>query len=132
MMIRPSLAFGVNVANSIEAMPLTIHPLPFGLRDLKVAPMTSEGVYGAYVDLPASRTLSFQESEDFEELRGDDIVQASHGNGPVVVWTIEGGGLPITALQVMIGGTITETGVTPNQVKTLNKKIRDFGLNRPA
>jgi hypothetical protein len=33
MMIRPSLAFGVNVANSIEAMPMTIHPqLHFGYQ----------------------------------------------------------------------------------------------------
>jgi hypothetical protein len=33
MMIRPSLAFGVNVANSVEAMPLTIHPqLHFGYQ----------------------------------------------------------------------------------------------------
>jgi hypothetical protein len=33
VMIRPSLAFGVNIANSVEAMPLTVHPqLHFGFQ----------------------------------------------------------------------------------------------------
>ena len=40
---------------------------PFGLRDVKLTPFTDETTeaLGTAVDLPASRTLSFTEAEDF-------------------------------------------------------------------
>lgn len=109
-------------------MPLTTHPLPFGLRDVKLTPFTTPAAtaYGTpSVDLPVARTFSFSESEDFEELAGDDIVAASHGSGPTVEWELESGGLPFEAFKVMAGGTVTETGVTPNQSKTYSKLATD-------
>jgi len=103
------------------------HPLPFGLRDVKLTPLANDGTTptGPAVDLPASRTFSFSETEDFEELRGDDIVQASHGSGPTVDWSLEAGGLPFEAYKVMAGGSVGSTGSTPNQVKTYSKKGTD-------
>jgi hypothetical protein len=104
-------------------LPLAANPLPFGLRDVKIAPMvTPEGTtYGTLVDLPAGRTLSFQEAEDSEELRGDDVLVAVHGNGPVVNWDLEGGGISLEAFKVLAGGAITNSGTTPNEKKTLAK-----------
>lgn len=101
--------------------------LPFGLRDLKLKPYTDETclALGAAVDLPNARTLSFAETEDFTELRGDDSLIASHGGGPFVKWELEGGGVSIEAVKVMYGGTIGESGVTPNQIKTLTKLSTD-------
>lgn len=95
-------------------MALPANALPFGLRDVKLTPIDAAGAYGSIVDLPASRTFSFSESEDFEELRGDDIVQAEHGNGPLIDWDLEQGGISLAALKVMAGGTLTQSGVTPN------------------
>lgn len=95
--------------------------LPFGLRDVKVFPIDASGTVGTGVDLPASQTLEFRESEDFEELRGDDVVQAEHGKGPSVTWTLEAGGISLEALVVMSGGTETLSGTTPNQIKKLAK-----------
>jgi hypothetical protein len=106
-------------------MPLTNTPLPFGLRDVKLFPISAAGVVGAGVDLPASRTFSFSEAEDSEELRGDDGVVAVHGLGASVDWELEGGGISFEALKVINGGTITESGVTPTQVKTYSKKETD-------
>lgn len=100
--------------------PLTNTPLPFGLRDVKLFPLTGE-VAGAPVDLPNARTFSFSEAEDFEELRGDDGVRAVHGMGPSVDWELEGGGVSLEAVKTMFGGTIEETGVTPTQSKTYSK-----------
>lgn len=94
--------------------------LPFGLRDVKLRPLTGETA-GASVDLPNSRTFSFTESEAFEELRGDDGLVALHGSGPTVSWDLEGGGTSFEAIKTMFGGTIIETGTTPNQIKTLRK-----------
>lgn len=108
-------------------MPLTTHPLPFGLRDVKLTPFTTEAAtaYGTGVDLPVARTFSFSESEDFEELEGDDTKVASHGSGPSLEWELESGGLPFEAFRVMAGGTISETGVTPSQQKVYSKLATD-------
>jgi len=109
-------------------MPLNTIPLPFGLRDVKLTPYTdaTATVLGTpSVDLPNGRTLGFEEEEAFEDLRGDDRLVASHGSGPQVNWTLEGGGISFEAGQVMYGGTISTTGSTPNQVKTWRKLVTD-------
>ena len=109
-------------------MPLTSVPLPYGLRDIKLTPYTNDGatVLGTpSVDLPNSRTLSFSEAEEFTELRGDDKVVTTRGTGPSVEWDLEAGGLAFEAVKVMGGGTITESGVAPNQKKTFTKKATD-------
>lgn len=107
-------------------MPLTTIPLPFGLRDVKIRPVTGAAdTAGTSVDLPNSRTFSFSEAEDFEELRGDDGLVAIRGLGASVDWELEGGGVSLEAVRTMYGGTITETGTTPNQVKTYRKTSTD-------
>jgi hypothetical protein len=109
------------------AMPMTNTPLPFGLRDVKLTPYTDGAAttLGTPVDLPNARTLSFTETEEFEELRGDDKVVASHGSGPGVEWELEAGGASFEAVRVMYGGTITESGTTPAQKKTYSKSVTD-------
>lgn len=108
-------------------MALTTVPLPFGLRDIKLTPYTTDAAttLGTAVDLPNSRTLSFTESEEYEELRGDDKIVASHGSGPNVEWELEAGGVSFEAVKVMYGGTIVESGVTPAQKKTYTKLVTD-------
>jgi hypothetical protein len=77
------------------------------------------------VDLPNAQTFTFSDSEDFEELRGDDHLVTSHGNGSEVDWELGAGGISLEAYQVMNGGTVTTTGVTPNTAKTYSKNIFD-------
>ena len=103
-------------------------PLPFGLREVKVTPYTDMAAttLGTPVKLPNSRTFSFAEVEEFEDLRGDDKLVATHGSGAQVEWELEGGGVSLEAVKAMYGGqTITETGVAPNRVKTLRKLTTD-------
>jgi hypothetical protein len=103
-------------------------PLPYGLRDVKITPYTDStatALAGASIDLPNGRTFSFTETEDFEELRGDDSLVAVHGNGPTVNWELEGGGVSFEAVQAMYGGTLTTTGTTPNRIKKLRKLKTD-------
>lgn len=106
-------------------MSLTQHALPFGLRDVKLSPITGENTVGTGVDLPVARTFSFSESEDFETLQGDDSTAASVGSGPTAGWELESGGLPFEAFRVMAGGTITESGTTPARKKTFSKLTTD-------
>lgn len=101
--------------------------LPYGLRDIKLTPYTDAGAtaLGTAVDLPNARTFSFSEAEEFTELRGDDKIVTTRGQGASVEWDLEAGGLSFDALKVFAGGTITESGVAPNTVKTFTKKVTD-------
>lgn len=96
--------------------------LPYGIRDIKLTPINSDGSLGTAVDLPVAQTLSFSETEEFQELRGDDRVVAVHGQGPTVEFDLEAGGISLEAWQVMTGGDLSELGATPNQTKSLTKK----------
>lgn len=106
-------------------MPISSDALPYGLRDVKIAPLTGTGAAGTKVDLPNARTFSFEESEDFEELRGDDKVRATRGKGAAVEWELEAGGISLEALVVLNGGALVVTGTTPNVKKTYTKKGMD-------
>jgi hypothetical protein len=98
--------------------------LPFGLRDVKLIPFTDETcteLEDILVDLPYSRTFSFTEAEDFEDLRGDDELVTSHGSNAWVEWELESGGISLEAWAVLSGGQVTVEGVAPNIVKTYRK-----------
>ena len=102
-------------------------PLPYGLRDIKLTPYSDAAgttLGSTVIDLPNSRTLSFSETEEFEELRGDDRVVTTRGKGAVVDWEIESGGLPLDAWKAMSGGAITDSGTSPNKKRTYTKKGR--------
>lgn len=102
--------------------------LPFGMRDTKTTAYTTSAattLAGSSVDQPVARSLSFSESEDYEELRGDDKVVAIVGLGPAVEWEMEAGGISVPSYKNMNGGTTATTGVTPNQVTTYTKKATD-------
>jgi hypothetical protein len=101
--------------------------LPYGMRDIGLKPFSDAGLttLGALVDNPIARTMSFEEAEDFEELRGDDKVIAIRGKGASVNWELENGGISIPAFKTMNGGSSTTTGTTPNQVTSYNKKVTD-------
>lgn len=102
--------------------------LPYGIRDLKLTKYTdgSGTVLGSVsVDLPNMTKLSFSETEEFAELRGDDKLIATRGKGSQVEWSIESGGINYAAWAVMTGGTVTLTGTTPNRVTTFRKRSTD-------
>lgn len=108
-------------------MALSAYALPFGLRQVKLVPLDNAGVEvpASAVLLPASRTFSFSEAEDFENLDGDDKRIASHGAGPSVSWDLEGGGISLDVWKILAGGTITTSGTTPAIVRTFTKKTSD-------
>lgn len=107
-------------------MTITREALPYGLRDVKVGlldPVTF--LPTVLVDLPNSQTFNFTDSEEFEELRGDDKVVAKRGKGAIVEWELESGGISLEAYVIMAGGAIAITGVSPNTQKTYRKYVND-------
>lgn len=108
-------------------MALADYALPFGLRQVRLTPITAAGVLvpAEAEFLPASRTFSFAESEEFEELDGDDRKIASHGAGPTVDWDLEGGGISLAVWKILSGGTVTESGIAPAAIRKFTKKTSD-------
>lgn len=109
-------------------MALTSIPLPYGLRDIKLRGFTDAGATtpsATSVDLPYARTFTFNESEDFEVLRGDDSTVTTRGKGPAVDWELEGGGISLPAYAIIAGGVVTASGTTPNQVNRYRKLSTD-------
>lgn len=100
---------------------------PFGLRDVKLASFTDLALetLGTLIDLPASRIFSFTEAEDFEVLRGDDQDLITRGKGAKINWSLEGGGVSFDILKAVVGGTLTDSGTTPNQIRKLRKLATD-------
>lgn len=102
--------------------------LPFGLRDTRLRAFTDAAattLAASGVDFPVARSLSFEEAEDYEELRGDDKVVAIRGKGASVDWEMENGGISLGAYKTMAGGTITVTGVSPATVTSFRKLSTD-------
>jgi hypothetical protein len=108
-------------------MALAGYALPFGLRQVVLTPILANGTLDTAnrVKLPAARTFTFAETEDFEELEGDDIIQASHGDGPTVDWELEGGGISLDIWKILSGGTITASGTSPAATRTFTKLNTD-------
>lgn len=102
--------------------------IPYGLRDVKLIqyPTLAATTFGStLVDLPISRTFSFNDTEEYTDLRGDDQLYTSHGQGSQLEWELESGGISFAAHAILTGGVVTETGITPNQVKRYRKKTTD-------
>jgi hypothetical protein len=106
-------------------MAAAANALPYGMRDVKLASLGVADAIGARVDLPASQTFSWSETEEMTELRGDDVIQAIKGKGPKVEWELEAGGIAMAAFVLMSGGTLTLTGVAPNEVRKIAKSGTD-------
>lgn len=105
--------------------------LPYGVRDIKLTQYTDAvgtTLNTSSVDLPYIQTLNFTEAEEFQELRGDDKLITTRGRGSQVNWSLESGGLPVSAWSVLTGGSIVATGLTPNRVSELRKSAT---ANRP-
>lgn len=108
-------------------MPLG-NALPYGLRDTKLIkyPTLAADTFGSTLtDLPVARTFSFNDTEDYEDLRGDDKLYTSHGKGAQVEWDIESGGISFDAYAILAGGVVIDTGISPNQVRRFRKKSLD-------
>jgi len=108
-------------------MALPDYALPFGLRQVVLTPYAADGTPDTAnaVQLPASRTFSFTDTEDFTDLVGDDSTVASHGAGPTLEWELEGGGISLAIWAILSGATVTTTGSAGSSIQTLSKLTTD-------
>lgn len=109
-------------------MALPTPVLPYGLRRVMVTPYTDQTctALGSPVRLPVAQTLSFKESEDFNDLTGDDETVATHGSGPTVSWELDAGGISLEAWAVITGGTISSPDVMTKALKKSIFQVRPY------
>jgi hypothetical protein len=102
--------------------------LPYGIRDIRLIkyPDLAATSFGStLVDLPNAQTMQFNDTEEYTDLRGDDKLVTSHGQGSQDEWELTSGGISFAAHAVIAGGEVVETGITPNQRRRYRKKTSD-------
>jgi hypothetical protein len=102
---------------------------PFGINDIWIYPLDANDAPQTGVHVQAGRTLTIAPTEDTQELTGYNGVVASNVSGTAADVTLEYGGISLTVLAAIAGGTIVETGTAPSLVRTLD--VGTQGVARP-
>lgn len=100
----------------------------FTLIDIKIAPYNLDGTYGTAVSLQYGQKLGFKPVATNDMLTaygmGVELLSVvTHGEG-----TLTQGLIDLPAYAVLIGGTSTESGSTPNRERTLDYTVGGQGL----
>lgn len=117
-------------------MPVTHVSKVYAVKDAKIAKLTADSAgaaptYAASIDVPGIKSVTVNGDVATAELRGDntrlDYAAILSGIGV----TFEYAKLSLDALNVLLGSTITDAGVAPNQTAALGVKPTDkFGYFR--
>jgi len=94
-------------------MTIAFGEAPFGLRDVQV-----KAIGGSFVALNAAQVLSFVPIVTAERLRGGDKLVAIASIIEGVEWELSEGGVPFDVIDILIGGTLSSSGSTPDEVDT--------------
>ncbi len=103
-------------------MALTTQTKILGINDAKISKLTLDDAtsltYGTAVDVPGIRSLKITPNFIEKELRGDEAVLDTYTKLDSIEWSFENAILSLDALAILLGGTVTAAGVTPNQTQT--------------
>lgn len=104
-------------------MPLSHVSKLFAVQDCKVSKLTADPAggsptYATSIDVPGIKTMEIGGDVNTNELRGDNQ-QLDFGAvlGGVTV-DVEHAKIHLDVLAILLGGTVTDSGTTPNQVAT--------------
>lgn len=89
-----------------------------GLNDLAVYVLGGADSPGSKVDVPGVRTLDFSTDADSDSLEGDDTMLAVAYGPKSGSGSMEMGKTNMTARAAMLGGTVSTSGTTPNEVSS--------------
>ena len=101
-------------------MPLQHTSVVYDVNDFKVTllltDVTTAPTYtGTLTDIPGIASLSMEPNINANELKGDAMVIAKKGNTDKFTFSATYGRISLDGLVIFLGGTVTDTGVTPNQ-----------------
>lgn len=104
-------------------MPLPTYTKILELSDVKIAPLTDDPAggsptYGSLVDVPGVIKLGVKPTMTNKELRGDNKLLDIWSKVERIEWSLENAKLPLDVLKIMMGGTVTAAGTSPDQTQT--------------
>lgn len=117
-------------------MPLSHVSKVFAVKDAKVEKLLTDPAggtptYAAAVDVPGIKSVTISGDVSSVELRGDNTLLDGDSTLASVTVEFEYAKLSLDALNVFLGATVVDAGVTPNQTAALSLKPTDtFGFFR--
>lgn len=94
----------------------------YGVADAKIFPLTTDDIttlaYGAAIDVPGIQSIKLTPNYEDKELKGDDAVLEADTKLLSIDFSFQHAKLSLDALAVLEGGTVTDSGVSPNQKTT--------------
>ena len=101
----------------------------YGVSDAKVAPVTADAAggitYGTLVDVPGIRAVTVSGALRALELRGDNGLLDADSYLESLRCQVEHAQISLDVLSTIAGGTIVDSGSTPNQVVKWRRKQSD-------
>lgn len=108
-------------------MTLAKETVILGVDDAKISAIavddSSALTYDAAIDVPGITSIKLIPNFVEKELRGDESILDQYSKLESIDWSFENSIMSLDVLAILIGGTVTANGVTPNQSQTykLNK-----------
>lgn len=101
-------------------MPLQRFTRVYGIKDAKIAPLTSDPAtgtptYGALLDVPGIKTYEISGDVEVKKLRGDNTQLATNAAVSNIQVSVTHAKMSLDVLAAIIGGTVTDSGTTPAQ-----------------
>ena len=111
-------------------MPVSHITKVYSVSDAKLAVVTADPAggtttYGSLIDVPGIREVTLSGEMRSVELRGDDTLLDRNSSLSTITGTISHAKLSLDVLDAIVGGTITDAGVTPNMTATYLLKNTD-------
>lgn len=106
-------------------MPVTHRSKVFAVKDARIAKLTADTAgaaptYAAAIDVPGIKSVTVSGDVTSVELRGDNKALDGDFFLSSVAVSFEYAKLDLDVLAVLLGGTVVDAGVTPNQTAVLS------------
>lgn len=118
-------------------MPISHISKLYAVEDAKIYQLTADPAggaptYGAAIDMPGIKVVGIGGSVNSTTLRGDNSLLDSFSVLENVEVSMEWAKINLDAQAIMLGGTVTDSGTTPNQLatyaRTRTDKLKYFKL----
>lgn len=111
-------------------MPISHTTKLYAVEDAKIYELTGDPsggapTYGAAIDVPGIKVVGIGGSVNNTTLRGDNSLLDSFSVLENVEVSMEWAKLSLDAQAIMLGGTVTDSGTTPNQLATYARARTD-------
>ena len=111
-------------------MALTTETKAFELADAKVFLQSADTAggsptYGSPVDIPGVLSLGIAPHFITKELRGDSVIIDLYSKADYIDVKLTNAKIPLNILDMLMGGTVANTGTTPNEIQTYDLSTAD-------